>query len=255
MEIIMNEQIKYEKSYCKSKNLLTVLEKINMDCNKEDHLDHHFFIDEEYHDFSDKPCPYIAKNEEKVIGFLCPYEIDQYNMEFCIFILPTYRRKKIASQLFFHMVNDFRERSYSASLIPENEIGRHFLERMGFTYGCRECSMALVEKNFKPTTPKMKLDVHKEDDEIYVTGLVGDIEIGTFAFSVSNTTACIHDVEVKEDLRRHGYGFQMVSSALQDIFSKYDTVILHVTKENIPAYNLYKKLNFQVLEELDYYEL
>jgi ribosomal protein S18 acetylase RimI-like enzyme len=249
------EQIKYQKSFCKSNSLISVLDEINTRCNEEDHLEHHYFIDEDYHDFSDKPCAYLAKCGEETVGFLCPYEIDRYNIEFCLFVLPEYRRQKIGSQLFFHLVMDYQERSFSTSLLPGNQIGKDFLENIGFTYGCCECSMALLKNSFKPVTPKMELDVHKEEDEIYVTGLIGDIEIGSFAFTVSNTTACIHDVEVKEDLRRKGYGYQMVASALQDIFEKYDTVILHVTKENVPAYHLYKKLNFRVLEELDYYEL
>ncbi len=251
----MNETIIYQKSFCKSKELLSLLESINSDCNQNDGLCHHYFIDEDYHDFSNRPCCYLAKAGDSVVGFLCPYEIDAYNVEFCVFVLPTYRRQKIASQLFFHLVSDYGEHSYSASLLTDNKLGKDFLERIGFTYGCCECSMALFKKNFQKVSPKMKLDVHKEEDTIYVTGLVGEIEIGSFCFTVSNTTACIHDVEVKEELRRRGYGYEMVASALQDIFEKYDTVILHVTKENTPAFHLYEKLNFQVLEELHYYEL
>ncbi len=31
-------------------------------------------------------------------------------------------------------------------------------------------------------------------------------------------------------------------------------IILHVTKENVPAYNLYKKLNFITTSEIIYYD-
>ncbi|MCR5703765.1 MAG: GNAT family N-acetyltransferase [Eubacterium sp.] len=251
----MNNSISYQRCFCKSKELIKTFEEINQICNKVDDLSHHFFIDEDYHDFSSTPCAYIALYKETVVGFLCPYVIDSYNMEFCLLVLPEYRRNHLGSQLFFHMVQDFPEHTYTISLIPENKGGKSFLERIGFSYGCRECSMALLRNSFHPISSKMELDVSKEDDCIHVIGILSDIEIGELSFSISNTTVCIHDVEVYEKFRRQGYGTQFLSAVLSDIFEKYETVILHVTKENLPAYQLYNKLNFQVLEELDYYEL
>ena len=251
----MEYTISYQRCFCKSNELLNTFEKINQICNEADGLSHHFFIDEEYHDFSSTPCAYIAMEKETVIGFLCPYVIDSYNMEFCLYVLPNYRRNHIGSQLFLHMVQDFPNNSYAASLLPDNTLGKDFLLRMGFSYGCRECSMALLRNGFQPISSKMELDVSKEEDSIHVIGILSDIEIGELSFSISNTTVCIHDVEVYEKFRRQGYGTQFLSAVLSDIFEKYETVILHVTKENLPAYQLYKKLNFQILEELDYYEL
>lgn len=251
----METKIDFKKNYTKPIELIKAIQKIHEKCNEHDDVDNHYFIDEDYQDFSDTPCAYTAMLDERVVGFLCPYIIDQYNVEFCVFVLPDYRRQSIASKLFFQMVTDFGTYSYRTSIHPDNNIGKEFLGKMGFTYGCRECSMKLSKGQFKREENNMKLQASKQDDKILISGLIDDIEVGHLELTASQNTACIHDVEIEEKLRRNGYGYQMLNAALDDIFEKYESVLLHVTKENKPAYQLYLKTGFEVLEELDYYEL
>ena len=249
------QQFKFKKCYIKTSDLLSEIKKIQQECNSYDHIPHHYFIDEEYQDFSDFPCAYTAKDQDSTVGFLCPYILDQYNVEFCLFVLPKYRKQKIASGLFFRMVMDFGKYSYRLSIHPDNIIGKSFLEKMGFTYGCRECSMRLNKKEYVPETDQIELSADKQEEQIRITGIIDGIEVGHLEIIAFDMMACIHDVEIEEKFRRNGYGYRLLSSALHDIFQKYDSVILHVTKENTPAYQLYKKAGFRILEELDYYEL
>ena len=249
------EQLSFQKHYTKNTALLQSINQIHRQCCDFDAINHHLFFDGEYQDYSDIPFAYTASIAQQTVGFLCPYVIDRYNVEFCLFVLPKYRCSRIGMNLFFQMVHDFGTQSFRASLHPDNEIGKAFLTQLGFTYGCRECSMALNKNEFTPSALKLELLVEKTDEFLVITGLIDDIEVGNLKLTAFDMTACIHDVEIKEKFRRNGYGFRLLTSALIDIFEKYERVILHVTKENLPAYRLYQKIGFKILEELDYYEL
>ena len=45
-----------------------------------------------------------------------------------------------------------------------------------------------------------------------------------------------------------------INNSLYDIKNICQNILLHVTKENVPAYNLYKKLNFITTSEIIYYD-
>lgn len=247
--------IEYNKSVHKTSKIVENLKSLADICNENDGVKNPFFYDEEYVDYSDKPWIYTAAINENIVGFLCPYEIDKYNVEFCLFVAPKYRRQQIGSNLFFRMVMDFGEQSFRISMAPDNNVGEAFVSKMGFTYGSTECSMMLDKNDHKDFSEPIELSPVKTDDSIVITGIIDDIEIGTLELSAFDMTVCIHDVEVEEKFRGNGYGYRMLESSLNDIFKKYDSVILHVTKENTPAYALYSKAGFKLVEELKYYEL
>lgn len=247
--------IEYNKSFCKTQNLINYCRQISEICNKYDNLCNPFFIDDEYKDFSDYPCIYLALEDEKIIGFLSVFVIDDYNVELCGFVLPQYRRNEIASNLFYRMVMDFHTASFRLPMAVDNEAGENFASKMGFLYGATECSMQLQKNCFQPDFVPVELSPHKEDDQIEIAGFIDGIQIGRVIISAFDMSVCIHDVEVIEQFRRNGYGFRIMCSVLKDIFKKYDKAILHVTKENVPAYNLYQKLGFEELEVLKYFEI
>ena len=56
-------------------------------------------------------------------------------------------------------------------------------------------------------------------------------------------------MEIFKKYRNHGLGFQFLSGILQEMSQYFDYAILHVTKENLPAYKLYKKLGFEELDK------
>ncbi len=249
------KELKFQTHYAKTASLLQCMKQLHRQCGDFDRISQRMFYDEEYQDYSDRPFAYTAVAEHQTVGFLCPYIIDRYNVEFCIFVLPQYRRSQIGAKLFFQMVHDFGQQSFCASLNPDNKTGKAFLTYLGFSYGCQECHMVLEKADFAPAAPKIQLSVQKENEQISITGLIDEINVGSLKLTAFDMTVCIHDMEIRENLRRKGYGFQLLTSALTDIFEKYDRVILHVTKENLPAFRLYLKTGFQVLEKLDYYEL
>lgn len=250
-----NLKIEFHKSFRQSDTTINLCKNISSACNIFDKLNNPFFVDEEYNSLSGFPWLYYATIETEVIGFVSTYIIDSYNVEICIFVLPKYRKNKIATRLFSMMVSDFNSQSFQLSMDVGNDTGKSFVHQMGFAYASTECVMQLDKEKYSSLPNTMTLTPEKQKDEIIITGLVDGKEIGHAVISVFDDTVCIHDVEVFEKYRRNGYGYRLMGTLLNHTFEKYNTAILHVTKENVPAYNLYKKLGFRLEQELSYYEL
>ena len=247
--------IKFHKCFYQTGKLMDTIKKISLLCNQFDGLHNPFFVEDAYHNSSGFPWLYYATDNSKIIGFISTYVIDAYNVEICGFVLPEYRRNKIGTNLFSMMVMDFRSRSFQLSMDVKNEIGKIFVSQMGFEYAATECSMQLDKNNYIGFNKTLSITPQKQGNEIIITGFVNAKEIGHSIISVFDTSVCIHDVEIYEQYRKKGYGYQLIGTLLNHIFEKYDLAILHVTKENTPAYGLYKKIGFETVQELEYYEL
>lgn len=247
--------ISFQKSFNQTTELINACAEISSICNDFDGLNNPFFVDTEYDNFSKFSWLYYAMVDTKTVGFISVYIIDSYNVEICGFVLPEYRRNKIASNLFARMVIDFAGMSFQLSMSPDNDFGKAFVHKMGFVYCSTECSMQLKKEQHTVFKDTLSLNPEKQDDEIFVRGLLDGKEIGHSTISIFDNIVCIHDVEIYEEYRGNGYGHKLIGTLLNHIFEKYDKAILHVTKENEPAYRLYKKVNFEVVEELEYYEV
>lgn len=71
---------------------------------------------------------------------------------------------------------------------------------------------------------------------------------------VSETCACLHQVEILPPFRGRGYGYAMVSQLLPLLCEEgVRRVILQVSGDNTPAIGLYKKTGFRVTETLSCY--
>lgn len=250
-----NLKINFHKSFQQTESFIASCHKISSVCNHFDQQKNPFFIDEEYDSLSRKPWLYYATLDTEMIGFLSVYVIDAYNVEICCFVLPEYRRKKVATNLFSRMVVDYDCQSFQLSMATGNKTGKAFATKMGFEYCSTECSMQLDKKNFSVFKDTLSLIPEKQNDEISVCGNIDGTEVGRSVISVFNNTVCIHNVEIYEEYRGKGYGYLFIGTLLNHIFAKYDTAILHVTKENAPAYGLYRKIGFETVQELEYYEL
>jgi ribosomal protein S18 acetylase RimI-like enzyme len=247
--------IKYIKSFEQTQKLQNEIKRIYSICSKHYSVKQPFFIDTDYDRSSELPWLYYATISDTMQGFLSVYPIDDYNVEFCLFVLPEATRQGIGTKLFSMMATDFSDYALQGSLTQDNNIGKSFSQKMGFAFSSTECSMKLTKSDFVFSGSPLSISAEKADNIFIITGIAKGKEIGQVCISDSGSTACIHDVEIYEPFRRKGYGYQLLGTVLTAIFKNHVTAVLHVTKDNYPAYNLYKKLGFNLVESLDYYEL
>ena len=247
--------IKFIKSFEQTEQLKNKIKKLYNTCTKHYTVKQPFFIDTEYDRSSELPWLYYSTKADAIQGFLSVYPIDNYNVEFCLFVLPKASRQGIGTKLFSMMASDFSDYALQGSLVPDNNIGKAFSQKMGFVLSSTECSMKLLKSDFNFSGTPIPINVEKSGESLIITGLLQGKEIGQVCISDSGSTVCIHDVEIYEQFRRKGYGYQLLGTILTTVFKKYNEAILHITKDNYPAYRLYKKLGFSIVESLDYYEL
>lgn len=64
-----------------------------------------------------------------------------------------------------------------------------------------------------------------------------------------------HSFEVRKKYRRQGHASGILKDVLSRLRADYRKLYLHVFADNIPAVELYRKLEFAVAEKFDYYEV
>lgn len=135
-----------------------------------------------------------------------------------------------------------------------------FLSNRGFHYDLTECSMFINTKNIHYTSKdyqfndNINLTCENEDNDsiVFYISLNNQI-IGSCYVSIFEGYGCIHDVEISETFRGNGYGKNLLIYTLIILKNLCSNIILHVTHENTPAYNLYKNLGFNTRQEIIYY--
>lgn len=71
---------------------------------------------------------------------------------------------------------------------------------------------------------------------------------------ISESSVCLHQVEIREDLRGNGFGTILICTLLEQLADfGIKRVILQVSGENAPALSLYKKTGFAITQSLSYY--
>lgn len=213
-----------------------------------DKLNHPCFFEDEFDIFTDSPRLYYVSFQDRLLGFLSTYIIDAYSVEICLFVHPGYRGQKIGSRLLNYFFNDYKIPNIDVSIHPENRQGIDFLRQHHFHLMSTELLMNIALENFIPKNfyiPKLKRDFSSNTFKY----MIHDECVGSCSISfLSDTRICISDVEIFEEHRNKGIGYQFMREVLREMSLYFHSAFLHVTKENIPAYNLYKKLGFQEID-------
>ena len=84
-----------------------------------------------------------------------------------------------------------------------------------------------------------------DDGEVFSNAL--------FSLTIPAEYAGLYEVEVKEDLRNKGFGTKYMLSLMNSF--KDMTLFLQVGSKNVAAVKLYRKLGFEVTEEVCYYKM
>ena len=218
--------MRVDKQSIRHKNIETLCGALDKKCLEHDGYLNYSFLKESEYDYSlpedENAFAYLVFDEDdNLIAYLGYLKIDSNNMQVCMAVDPDHRRQKIGTNLFLRLVSEFDSCSYQVSLDPSNEIGKSFLEKLGFEYTSTEKAMCLSKEDFSFDADAIEL----------------------------------FDIEVKEEYREKGYGNRILQTTIKDAFKQADKIILHVSTNNTPALKLYKKVGFKTIDTIDCYEL
>ncbi|MBR3646745.1 MAG: GNAT family N-acetyltransferase [Lachnospiraceae bacterium] len=220
------------------------------------------FTSDDFCFVTDRPFIYIAKYKTTVVGcaMLCMYG-DESERDLCIYVHPKYRRKKIATALLDVIYQDYDTICLVSNISPKNVEAMAFVFENDFEYESCEYKMSLdltkMTNRFSDSLDKSNLSIDKiiEIDDICYLLKDGNDRIGSLNIFTEAETCVIHDVYIYEQYRNNGYATYLVEHVTDELKNRYSKVILHVTKENTPAFRLYKKMGFVVDDEVNIYVL
>ena len=104
---------------------------------------------------------------------------------------------------------------------------------------------SLINKNFKNNYPQESLF----NDYTKILLYKDDVEISGFIhYEIMYETVNILNIVVSETERRKNIGTLLIDNMLSDLNNKeIENIMLEVNSNNIPAINLYKKFNFEII--------
>ena len=104
---------------------------------------------------------------------------------------------------------------------------------------------SLINKNFKNNYPQESLF----NDYTKILLYKDDVEIkGFIHYEIMYETVNILNIVVSETERRKNIGTLLIDNMLSDLNNKdIEHIMLEVNSNNIPAINLYKKFNFEII--------
>ena len=268
-------KMRVEKVSIREEYALKLCDELNEKCMAQDGFKNHSFVDANEYDFelpeSENPYCYLAFDEEDtLVAFLGYVKLNKTNLEVCMAVDPDHRREKIGTNLFLRLVSEFDSCSYQVSLDPANEIGKAFLEKLGFEYTSTEKAMVLSKDDFNFDCEPIELNIEADesvdgfDNLLKITGLIEEEqedtepvkkEVGYLYLAKEDSCFSLFDIEVKEEYREQGYGNRILQTTIRDAFKQADKIILHVSTNNEPAINLYNKIGFKTTDTIDCYEL
>lgn len=224
-------------------------------CCNSDNLKHSYCLEDEFDILPEVPRLYYVNSNEQLLGFLSVYIIDSNSVEISIFVHPDRRRKHIGQQLLGNFLDDYKISNIEISVHPDNLIGIDFLKKNNFSYVSTELLMSVQLKTFTAPENSSNFELITGNSSQYHYVNKG-IEIVSCDISKFNDEYIfISNVETLTKYRGKGYGHQFLQEVLYDLSHMYTGALLHVSKENTPAYNLYRKLGFQINDSTVTYTL
>ena len=270
------------------KNGIINLQKI---CNEFENLKAEVFLSNEINFDKEIPCFFLRYEKEELVAFLTVFLPTKEEGEISAFTHPKYRKERRFKKLFEESVEILRKNDISKILFvtePESESSKEVLKKVGEIRLIRsEYTMSYSKEKFQERNDEKKLNfeiVTEKNKKIYsqmteeifempegtsinfvenaiksidrdaYIGYLDEENVGIFNMNYTEDGVFLYGLGIRNSFKRKGYGEEIMNFALKKAFEKGKRAILDVDSDNMPAYNLYKKLGFKIDFQADYYE-
>lgn len=239
----MNPDYVINKTSAFTLGLIKNCKNIHKICSTEDNLQYEFFLEDDFSICKNLPRLYYGTFNEKIVGFLSVFVIDDSHCEICMFVMPKYRGGHLGRNLFMEFQEDYINFYVETSIHPNNIFGKNYINTLDFQYNNSNVLMELDLEDFVNHNTIENIDYEYEDGYFYLYN--DNIPIGScLVTSILPDCACISEVAIDDNFQNKGYGYKFLAFVFRKISKDYHFVVLHVKKGNIPAYRLYTKMGF-----------
>ena len=112
-------------------------------CSTEDNLQYEFFLEDDFSICKNLPRLYYGTFNEKIVGFLSVFVIDDSHCEICMFVMPKYRGGHLGRNLFMEFQEDYINFYVETSIHPNNIFGKNYINTLDFQYNNSNVLMEL----------------------------------------------------------------------------------------------------------------
>lgn len=212
-------------------------------------------------------CDYSAfhflTENNRLVSFMGIMPVSENTVELTAYTFPGFRHQGHFTFLLKNVMNDL-VRVPSLRILSAQKLLFPFIKN---NVSHQEYLMMLNHENYTVKSCENKFTVleyicESEEETEYIYILKQNTENNTalgilkITCETGSETACLHHVKIRRQFRNRGYGFLLISRALE-LFrnNKNCDIVLHVTSTNTAAFHLYQKLGFQIIQSLEYYHL
>lgn len=189
---------------------------------------------------------------------LIPYE--ETLAECCAFTLPEFRRQGFFSRLLNEALSRYPDVDLLFAVSEDCADAIKTLEAIGAEKDSEEHMMACDLKNWRipqqaaSTGSSHPFLLTRTSETEYALFRSGTLCGTASAEPVSQTTVCLHHVEILPNFRNQGCGTAFLHLLLPELIKHgFQKAILQVAGDNTPALALYKKTGFSITKTLSYY--
>lgn len=245
-------------------------------CNKYDNITYDIFM-ENGENCNDIKCFYFYTENNIIVSFLSlfmPYE-NCLNVYGCT--LPPYRNKGIFTLLLSALTDELKNYNISSKMLsfpikselPAFKNAIQYLNNRHYSIKDTECMLRydlqgdkdlFSESFFKWNINNLELEYEEtENENEYSLWLENNYIGGCLVYYNDNntdsySTATIYDYEIADEYQGLGYGKAGLKLILDSLrYNDISYIILHTSKSNKKAFNLYTGCGFNIIESIDYY--
>lgn len=132
-------------------------------CSTEDNLQYEFFLEDDFSICKNLPRLYYGTFNEKIVGFLSVFVIDDFHCEICMFVMPKYRGGHLGRNLFMEFQEDYKNFYVETSIHPNNIFGKNYINTLDFQYNNSNVLMELDLEDFVNHNTIENIDYEYED--------------------------------------------------------------------------------------------
>ena len=189
-------------------------------CSTEDNLQYEFFLEDDFSICKNLPRLYYGTFNEKIVGFLSVFVIDDSHCEICMFVMPKYRGGHLGRNLFMEFQEDYINFYVETSIHPNNIFGKNYINTLDFQYNNSNVLMELDLEDFVNHNTIENIDYEYEDGYFYLYN--DNIPIGNcLVTSILPDCACISEVAIDDNFQNKGYGYKFLAFVFRKISKDY----------------------------------
>jgi len=200
-------------------HVLEDIQKLQSICEQEEHIELKLNFDMLRSRKQNEVNDFFHYEDNELVGFIGLYGFGN-TVEICGMVAPSYRRKRIFSELFSQALHICKKRGYTEILLnaPGDSVsGREFLKQIPCSFTFSEYQMKWTKKELEDDNPFVTLRSSQSDTDMKM-----EIQVDVECFGMSLTEAAAYYEQTKTEEQQNHFIVEYNSQAVGKLRVSYD---------------------------------